>query len=449
MQTRTIICGLTAGALCAFGLRMTFLLAWPAQYLADWSNLPVWVAWLGPVFSALVIVVAAWISAAWEWKETKAEAIRVGAATGFLALSSAYLLAGSSIAGLLGLEPMLKHGLAPIADQELVKTLTADVVINTMRSTHLILWGSIGFGVLLGAIGGLLAPLTGLKLGLPPKRLSGRLLVWPFAFLLIFTPLIAEVAVQMIAAFNDDLRFIWEYASTSPLLPFMTLPLGSQLGFMALGLGAVWPWLVRWWQRGSSCFVVFLSLIVGLGSIYTLYQAGIRVIDFARSGFSNFDDPFLTFRVTVLFSLLYLAPVLIGFLLGRWLFEKPLSVLSQPPPCDRFFDYLVVSIWMGLAAILPSWGIVSYTLNLIMGAISMLRSIAGEFPYEKPLKEIVSLMISTPLDYVVKAFLPFLIVLGLISIGLFAILGGKEREFSHKEKPAADEKPLDGEPTGS
>jgi hypothetical protein len=59
MNTRSIICGLTAGGLCAFGFRMTFVLVWPARYISDWSNLPGWVSLLGPAFSTLVIIAAA------------------------------------------------------------------------------------------------------------------------------------------------------------------------------------------------------------------------------------------------------------------------------------------------------------------------------------------------------------------------------------------------------
>jgi hypothetical protein len=85
--------------------------AWPTQYIAHWSNLPGWVSLLGPVFSTLVIIATAWIAAAWEWAKTPKQAIRIGAATGFLAAAAAYVLIGTTLAGLLGLEPMLKHGL--------------------------------------------------------------------------------------------------------------------------------------------------------------------------------------------------------------------------------------------------------------------------------------------------------------------------------------------------
>ena len=440
MQTRTILCGLTAGALCAFGYHMFFIQTWPAQYVDGWSSMPGWLSWLGVVFNALVILLAAWTAAAWEWKTTKKEAARVGAATGFIAALICYLFAGSLMAGLLGLEPMLKHGLFPISEMA-ITSLLLDVIDKTSGYTFLGLIALIALGLVCGIGGGLLAPLSELQLGSAPRQLPGRLVSLPSLFILFFTPLAMMVTQSMMPVWVKvliDSMIETKHLSINLSLFSNILLSAPQTGFVAFGLGSAWPWLVRWWKLGShSCFMVYLSLIALASTGYALYILAPEIARITSIIIMLFDgQPFLLF---VAYFLLYLVLPLVGFfLLGLWLVEKPPALQDIAPTRAGLFHVLMASIWTGLVALAPAWLVVSFILNIIMGSISVLPFFAKNPEPHKTIIEILRLMIDTQVKYGLNA-LAFFVILGILTPSFFAFVSKDEQEVLPPPRPVFDE----------
>jgi hypothetical protein len=133
------------------------------------------------------------------------------------------------------------------------------------------------------------------------------------------------------------------------------MPVGTQVGATAFGLGMVWPWLRRWLMlRPRTCFTTMLAFFAGIGIIaagYVMLQAFQPVISLFSVGVVNsILDIFPLFLGYSLY--LVLSPG-IGFLLGYWLVEKPPIPDAEFPPAAGWLDHGATALGMGLAGLFP------------------------------------------------------------------------------------------------
>lgn len=418
MHTRTLLTGWIAGALCAAALHFVFLSEPLAQQTMQ--------AAIAGVFCLLVIVAAGWIASAWTWKESLKDAVRAGAGAGLLAGTVAYIFSGTTIAGVLGLEPLISYGLKS-APEAVYSTLLVQAIGYTSARMMEFLYVFMLCSLLCGVLGGLLGFATNLKLGSQPKILPGRLMIWPAAFILVVAPLTVVVTAAVLVLLPGIMQdMIIKYNITSFPLPSAVLsqPISAQLGAMAFALGMVWPWIARWWKlRPRTCFTALLVFLAGLGILAIGYVAVTSVLQPALQIVSTIGMvwPFLFYPM-----LGFIFPI-ISFLLGWWLVEKPPVPEEGEITSAGLLDHTTTVFSMGLAGLFPIWILVSFSFMLVMGMIPFIPALTGEASDVSSVMEIIGPMVDIMGSFALNGLL-ILSLLGLILNGIVSFFSLPEAQ---------------------
>jgi hypothetical protein len=419
-----MVSGLVAGALCAFVLRWVFLAEPLLGYLQSSLSMPPWEFLVGILICLLAVLAAGWLASDPGNKQTVRHTVRTGASAGLVASTVAYIFSGSIIAGISGLQPVIRFGLTPTTEA----TYTRLIVESTSyTSTRLIesLWVFTVCGLLLGALGGLLAYATQRQGGgALTAPLPGRSMILPGAFLLIVAPLVIIVTVAVLALLPGTIQqAIIENQLSSFILPnaLLYMPVGTQVGALAFGLGMVWPWLRRWLKlRPRTCFTTLLAFLAGIGVLvtgYVMFQSFKPMISLVTAGIvDSLGDVFLLFIGYSLY--LVLSPVF-GFLLGLWLVEKPPAPDPEFPPAAGWLDHAATALGMGLAGLFPLWILLSFAFTIVNGLIPFIPALSGDTSAATSVAEIIGFAVAFD-SAAARASLAILTVIGLILIVVFS-----------------------------
>ncbi len=157
MNAKMYLAGIGGGILCSLAFWIPLAEYLPATLLHDWGTVNAGLAW-GFVFLASLITLACGaVSARLSGTNTRQGAALSGAVVGWIAALISYVLVGGAAAGVWGALPILEFGPKPAATDAQFIQLLVDSVTGIYWWTMLALWGSMVFGMGLGALGGWLA----------------------------------------------------------------------------------------------------------------------------------------------------------------------------------------------------------------------------------------------------------------------------------------------------
>ncbi len=428
MHTRTIFCGIVAGLVCTAALHFTFMQAWPAKYISEWSSSPDWIVPLGFIFCSLIILMSGTLATAWGWKDTWRGSIQIGLAVGILASTVTYLLAGTVIASLLGIEPLLQFGLHQTSEEQLNR-LMVNVVTGIPWRMQEILWAFMAAGALAGVAGSLLARSAQLRIGPAPKSLPGRLFTFPSMFLLMQAPIVIVATIAVLSILPDLVwKTITQYKITSFSFPqaILDLPVAIQLGIDAFGIGTILPWLRRWWVlRPRSCFSVISGLAAAGGIITIGYFLTSTVTSAHQFGQLIAFDGNEWLLPLIYYAVVFFLPVIGGGILGWFAVEKPSLAKEGIVPAAYFLDYFASAIVSGLLATFLLWVVTSYALTLTLGVVNAIPALTGEASGAHSLNELVSNLITFETNVALSVWVMFSLI-GLLLEGLISLASRPE-----------------------
>lgn len=169
MNTRTISIGFIGGILIALALTLPWYFVLPSAYTTVWPTVPSEMGLIGYVLACLLALAAGYCGPRWGWATTARSKVGLGAVTGLTATVVTWLLIGSATAGVLGQDSLLRYGLRPAEEYQML-ILLAEAIVRTVWFMHLTFWAMAVAGGVLGAVGGAVYALHGARVWSRPPR---------------------------------------------------------------------------------------------------------------------------------------------------------------------------------------------------------------------------------------------------------------------------------------
>jgi hypothetical protein len=174
MNVRILSCGVVGGLLSSYTLSFPLYIILAAyysrdSYMLDWS----WTGSVGYLLTVLAILCTGYTAARWDWQTSPRGRLNAGALAGLLAGMVAFPLIGAPAAAVASQAPVWLLGSRVPFDAREAYSIVVDCVIRAAWFPFLTFWAMVACGLLLGALGGLLAvidPGAGHWGATPPRR---------------------------------------------------------------------------------------------------------------------------------------------------------------------------------------------------------------------------------------------------------------------------------------
>ncbi len=158
MNTKIYLVGMGGGVICSLVLWFPLAEYLPSTFIHDWVLISGGAGCWGLVILAALVVLACGAASAFVSGTRSRQGAAVnGAISGWMAALVSYIMVGGAAAGMWGARPILEFGLQPAMDDAQFIQLLVDSVTGIHWWTMLVLWGFMLAGLVLGALGGLLA----------------------------------------------------------------------------------------------------------------------------------------------------------------------------------------------------------------------------------------------------------------------------------------------------
>jgi signal transduction histidine kinase len=171
----------------------------PSDYISGWATGSQLLGLALEIAAALAAITTGFLAARWAKPGSRQAGATFGALAGSVASLTFYLGIGATAAGLVGQGTLLRHGLVSAAGDNDLARLIVGATVGTIWWTYATLWAALLAGIGLGAVGGLLSPVTTESVQPVQKATMRTILVqgaWVSVLLLIFTitivPLLAS-----------------------------------------------------------------------------------------------------------------------------------------------------------------------------------------------------------------------------------------------------------------
>jgi len=268
MRIRTTITGASAAALCVLALWFQFYKTGLNNYVPGWApGIPrqsgvSQASLVTLAFCILILFVAGWVSARWNWANTWQSSIAAGASSGLLAGFLIYDIFGVFWFGVIGHTELLGSAFTPMDEAHGIRIIV-DALINTNRLVYINFIWCVLACVSLGMLGGFVSALVDIKdrWGRSPRHPEGWLFRIP-AYLLVFfgflnlivtvavMELMTEKLMNTLVQMKDSYGFfLFESFDKTDFLLFNYLVGWS---FMMLPLGLIIGWFIRFFRQGGK-----------------------------------------------------------------------------------------------------------------------------------------------------------------------------------------------------
>jgi signal transduction histidine kinase len=250
---RTLLVGFGGGLALVVALFYPLYVLLPGRYADGWGAGSSALGFLLGIVAVGLVVATGLLAARWAGADTRQGGLLHGALAGGVAGAIFFFALGGVAAAVAGNAPLLAHGLTLAASEAEAMRLLSEAVIGITWGVYGAFWAALLAGTGLGAIGGLLAPPTGVA----PARLDPRLLaisILGAGGLFSALTLCASLAVFGLletALHRASAEYALDLRATLPL-PGVTLwPIGTQLVLYLVSLAALYA-LLRVEARSSD-----------------------------------------------------------------------------------------------------------------------------------------------------------------------------------------------------
>ncbi len=319
MSLRLLIPGIIAGIICRYvqilpgwdGLLAKVDPAWPQPF---WSKYEQTAYLLFIAFCALVIFIAGWIAARWNWAKSWQQNLLDGASAGLVAGCILYDFIGAKWVGANSHIDVLQTFYIPVTDKNYGTLLLFDAISNSAQ-IYLYVGVYTVPAALIAGLGGLVSMLDNQGWGKPVEDGYNWLHRLP-AYTLVFS----GVVITNIILILTSMLIQWMIDATTNMIPLddfhkMASPLMIIFAPMITGFlltlfpaAITWGWASRAWKNqgiaGHIASTLWIVTSLGLVAFATNLQGSID-------------------RYTIIFSMIQyswlflVAPPIIGFFIGR------------------------------------------------------------------------------------------------------------------------------------
>jgi len=354
MKPRTIVTGFLAGMIICVPLWLIMHDSWSLRLEkgAPSPSLLEIIAWL---FILFFLPFVGYISAKWNWSETRMDYVMDGGNTGLITGCMTYTLIGSAGMGIMGNRAVMHTPADYVASQQMGVNYVFSAVVSTSYWVYLGFWGFLLAGWVFGAVGGLLAQKYDPHgLGKKPAQKAEWLFRLPF-YLFVFSGYF-HYALS-VAFFNEFSKALEAGLSKATDLPPDLLMTGNETLFLSLTtsllmvfipLAITLGWILAGWKYKR--FRVFYYLWLFLVLAATICNTAYTKLDLARYFVG------MIFMSLVIFS--------------TWQMAK-ISVRPFPPEKYSFGDWISFFLAQGVLGGTQAFiGIFPFTLSLTLLTIS-------------------------------------------------------------------------------
>jgi signal transduction histidine kinase len=157
---KVCLVGLGGGLALIAALFYPLYVLLPSDYVAGWLGGSQVLGLVLEIVASLLAVTTGYLAARWARPGSRQVSALFGALAGSVAGIVFFLGIGAAAAGLVGSGALLRHGLVPVADEGALAQLVIAATVGTVWWTHTVFWATLLAGIGLGAVGGLLAPVS-------------------------------------------------------------------------------------------------------------------------------------------------------------------------------------------------------------------------------------------------------------------------------------------------
>ncbi len=158
MMTKVSFTGIGTGIVLSVVMFYPLYVILPGNYVVEWSSgsptLGIALSFLG----MLLLLAGGLVTALVTKTSSRKQGALLGSVAGSIAGLILYFGLGAAAAGVAGSGNLLVHGPNPASGEEQLLFLLAESILRTIVWTHQVFWGLLLGSVILGAIGGALAP---------------------------------------------------------------------------------------------------------------------------------------------------------------------------------------------------------------------------------------------------------------------------------------------------
>jgi hypothetical protein len=158
MNVRASLAGFGTGVLLIGLMYYPLYVVLPGKYIPEWGRGSSQLAVELEVAAGIIVVIGGLLAAMFGGNHSRLKGMEHGAWAGFLAGMLLFIELGGAAAGTAGHSIIFEHGFRPAADLSQFSFLMAHPIVKTICLTYKIFWMMILVGIVLGGLGGLLAP---------------------------------------------------------------------------------------------------------------------------------------------------------------------------------------------------------------------------------------------------------------------------------------------------
>lgn len=388
MRIRTVITGITAGAICLAAWWFQFYTTEVFSIVPGWFHtnqaamLPGWMTGVILIFSGLVIFIFGWINARWNWADHWLAGLQSGSGMGLLAGCLIFDFVGVAWYSLHGQAEILMNYYNPLSDVEGTRILIEAIFITGTSLYMNFAWVLIACAAL-GGLGGLFSTVVGRTdfWGRDPRKPEVWLFRVPAYLLTIFGYLNMIVTVAVLSllwektlnsAIKLDKQYDIQWSVKPPGELFVLYGYLVGLIFIFLPVGITWGWIIRSWYVREKANVLgavwIFSTTIGIAWVLMRY--------FSNGSYFQFHfEPILLMLV---------------FLFGLGVGLTAESTSAGTP--YHFSDWVGYALTCGiLGGTQTVMGVVAYSIALSMIAIvNIPHLIKSELVAQSPVDQVVS-----------------------------------------------------------
>ena len=321
------------------------------------------------IFTGLVIFLAGWIAARWDWSTTWRESLLAGAGAGLLAGCLLYDFTVGAWAGLAGNQQILQNFSKPLTNDEGILLLSVTIYATgwqVYRAFFICLLSA----TLIGALGGLLSATDGDGWGFCAEKGSEWLLRIPAytltatgAVMFVITTATISILPQLISDAVQKINRENVYIESQLGLGLLGLNIPYWIGYgmIVLPLLISTGWMLRNWKGATPAGRIF-SILWFFGWIGAAVFFGKDFIPgFVQTILMMFDPNFLTLFFILIIILI---PAIIGLSFG--LLKNPPAVHPERnTSAGDWFGYAVTQGILGGTQILAGLAVFAIVLTQI------------------------------------------------------------------------------------